>query len=203
MLNLKKKSPARLPEFSLQSSRIYIRPPNIKDYQSWKTVRKANRSFLKPFEPTWPKDCLSETFFKRRLKRQIKNWIEDRGYAFLIFTHDGSLVGGMNINNVERGASHYASLGYWITEELQGQGYMSEALNLSIQYCFENLHLHRINVSCLLNNSRSKNLLLRANFTKEGMAKKYLKIDGKWQDHFLFGLTIEDWKNINNYCDFE
>ncbi len=100
----------------------------------------------------------------------------------------------MNINNICRGSARHASLGYWIAQKYQSQGYMSEAMRLSIKFCFETLHLHRINASCLLHNERSKNLILRAGFAEEGMAKKYLKIDGKWQDHLLFGLTVEDWE---------
>ena len=148
---------------------------------------------LKPFEPSWPPDCLSKDFFKRRLKRQERDWQNDRGKSFLVFkASDVSLIGGININNIQRGAAQYATLGYWIDKDHEGQGYMSEALQITLKYCFTHLNLHRVHASCILRNERSKKLLLNNGFVEEGQAKNYLKIDGHWQDHILFGCCIEN-----------
>ncbi len=59
MFQALKKQPPRLPDFSLKSLRVHIRPPRVDDYQAWAEVRSANKDYLEPFEPTWPKDCLS------------------------------------------------------------------------------------------------------------------------------------------------
>lgn len=185
-----------LPDIKLYASRIFMRPPAQSDWQQWASVRAANKNHIQPFEPTWSAHFQSEEFFQRRLARQSREWDLDKANAFLIFRRDGTLIGGMNINNISRGAAQFASIGYWIDEAHEGQGYMAEALQLTLKYCFEDLGLHRVNASCLPKNIRSKKTLLRAGFKEEGFAEKYLQINGKWQDHELFGLPIERWKAL-------
>ena len=184
------------PDITLYATRIFMRPPELTDWQQWANVRAENKKRIQPFEPSWSAHYQSEEFFQRRLARQAREWDLDKANAFLIFRRDGRLIGGMNINNISRGAAQFASIGYWIDEEHEGQGYMAEALQLTLKYCFEDLGLHRVNASCLPNNTRSKKTLLRAGFKEEGMAEKYLQINGKWQDHELFGMPIERWKAL-------
>lgn len=163
------------------------------DYRQWADVRWRNLAYLKPFEPAWPAKCLSEEFFTRRVKRLTGDWLDDRTYAFLIFDKgDERLLGGININNIVRGAGQYASLGYWIDEESQGSGYMTEAGFAVLAYAFNSLRLFRMNAACLVHNRRSRNLLRRLGFAEEGFAKAYIQIDGMRQDHVLFGLNADD-----------
>jgi ribosomal-protein-alanine N-acetyltransferase len=197
MFLLRKEPQQIFPHIELSSARINMRPPQEKDWPQWADIRGQNQVYLKPFEPTWGKDCLSEDFFHRRLQLQSREWKEGRACAFLIFENDrDELIGGMNINNICRGAAQFASLGFWLAEDKQGKGYMAEALRLTVDYCFSELKLHRVNASCLPHNTRSKNLLLKAGFNEEGFAKNYLQIDGLWQDHILFGLPVESWLRI-------
>jgi len=194
----------QLPDYILSSDRVLMRPPLLSDWVEWRRVRGANKNFLTPFEGVWPESCLSGEFYKMRLRHQVEEWKAEQKNFFLIFKKDedgvmhGSdgareLIGGMNINDITRGIAQFASLGYWISQDYEGQGYMSEALHLTIKYCFEFVKLHRIHASCLLHNERSRKLLLRFGFKEEGLAEKYLQVNGRWQDHVLFGLPIENW----------
>ncbi len=178
---------------TLQGDKIFMRAPKLEDWKDWSAVRAKNQMRLKPYEPSWAPDSLSQDFFRRRYQRQKHDWLSDRHYPLLIFNkEEKSLIGGMNINNVCRGAAQFASLGYWIDHEHEGRGLMSEALQLTLELCFSHLNLHRVQASCLPQNKRSKNLLLKNGFVKEGFAKNYLRIDGRWQDHILFGACHED-----------
>ena len=175
---------------TLAGKRLYLRTPKLDDYSAWQAVRERNKEFLTPFEPQWADDALSEAFFKRRLGRQHQEMIAHRGAFFLIFSKDrDDIIGGLNLNNIQYGAARCCSFGYWLDEEKQGQGYMYEAVALAIDYAFNILKLNRINAACLPDNHRSVNMLLRHGFEEEGFAKKYLQINGKWQDHRLFGLV--------------
>lgn len=178
-----------LPPVMLSGAHLYLRPPQAHDWEQWAKIRAQNQSRLKPLEPSWAENALTPEFFKRRLARQYKDWQEDRGQPFLIFSAaNNSLIGGVNINNIYRGAAQSCSLGYWIDAAYEGRGLMCEALGLITQYCFSDLKLYRIHAATLPQNMRSKALLLRCGFEEEGYAKRYLKIDGRWQDHILFGL---------------
>lgn len=175
----------------LLGERIMLRAPMLGDYAQWSKVRGENRDFLTPYEPTWPENCFDKVFFQKRLARQAKDWEHDRCYCFLILDRlTGALYGGLNVNNVVRGAAHFASLGYWLSEDAQGNGYMSEALGLIIDFARDELLLHRLNAACIPENERSAKLLTNAGFTEEGFAQNYLKINGQWTDHRLFGLVL-------------
>lgn len=179
------------PAITLQSARLILRPATMADYPQWKAVRQENYPYLKPFEPTWPDGCLTADFFMRRAKRLWAEWEHDRTYAFLIFLKDGTLIGGLNVNNVTRGAANYAALGYWLDEASQGKGYMTEAGAAVLDFSFHSLNLSRMNAATLPHNHKSQAMLTRLGFSEEGFAKKYIQIDGRRQDHILFGLNAE------------
>lgn len=195
MLWTRRKSPLQsLEDVILVGNDVVLRPPISSDAHEWLTVRRRNAIYLKPYEPTWPADALTPEFFERRLSRLSRDWQEDRSYGFLIFQKDeGDLIGGININNITRGAAQYATLGYWIDEKQQGKGYMRQAGQEIVRFCFEKLALGRINAACMPHNLRSKNLLLKLGFVEEGFARRYLQINGKREDHILFGLNAEDY----------
>lgn len=191
MWPLKRKSPVPDDAFEIITPRLVLRPARPSDYLQWRTVRERNYDYLKPYEPTWPENCLQQDFFHRRVDRLLTDWHEDRCYAFLILAKDGTLLGGMNINNIIRGAGQFATLGYWIDEKSQGNGYMREAGHGILDFAFRHIRLQRMNAACLVHNQRSRNLLLALGFEEEGFARAYIQINGKRQDHILFGLNAD------------
>lgn len=174
----------------LEGFRVDLRFPDLADYVPWADVRRRNQAFLTPYEPQWSSDALSQDFFIRRLKRQQQEWQAGRG-AFFLIHHKISkdIIGGINLNDIRMGAARHASLGYWLDEDSQGQGYMTEAGLLVMNYAFGILNLRRLNAACLVDNQPSIKLLTTLGFEEEGFAKQYLQINGNWQDHRLFGLA--------------
>jgi ribosomal-protein-alanine N-acetyltransferase len=83
-------------------------------------------------------------------------------------------------------------IGYWMGARYAGKGYMTAAVRAVIEYGFDTLQLNRIEAACLPHNAASVRLLEKVGFTREGYARKYLCIDGRWQDHILFGLVRDD-----------
>ena len=65
---------------------------------------------------------------------------------------------------------------------------MTLALTTALDYMLVELNLHRIMAAYIPTNARSEKLLLSLGFEKEGYAKSYLKIAGRWQDHVLTSL---------------
>jgi ribosomal-protein-alanine N-acetyltransferase len=187
----------RLPAFRLEGARLYLQAPQRDDWRDWRAVRERNADYLKPFEPVWPDKCLTRDFFIRRLRRQQADWRYNRARYFLIRLQDsGTLIGGINMNNIQMGAARHASLGYWLDQDHQGQGYMQEAVGLILRYGFNMLGLMRIHAACVPENVRSKNLLLRVGLREEGFAAGYLQINGAWRDHHLFGITRDDYLGV-------
>ena len=178
----------------LIGDKVLIRPPERGDYDSWASLRARSRNFLTPWEPTWPADALTRSSFRARIARYSEDWRSDQGYNFFIFRSDETLVGGIGLSNLRRGVAETASLGYWVGEPFARRGYMTAALPLVLAFSFDRLRLHRVEAACLPTNVPSRALLLRTGFSEEGYARRYLLIDGKWQDHLLFAILREDWR---------
>ena len=182
------------PPFRLAGRRTVLRAPDRVDWRAWAELRHASRAFLTPWEPSWGEDALSRTAFRRRLARYALEWHSDQGYTFLLWhLEDDALLGGISLTNVRRGVAESASVGYWVGEAHAHQGYMTEGLALTLKFAFERLRLHRVEAACLPHNAPSRGLLLKGGFREEGYAREYLCIDGKWQDHVLFGILASDW----------
>ncbi len=180
----------------LSGEKVYLRAPAERDWRAYVEVRAASRKFLEPWEPAWPPDALGREAYFRRLNRYAADWRDDVGHSFFIIRNDDdALLGGISLSNVRRGVAQCGTLGYWIGESYARQGYMTEALQLIIEFCFGQLALHRIEAACLPHNEASQKLLRRAGFTQDGYARKYLKIRGEWHDHLLFSLLAEDCKS--------
>ena len=179
----------------LTGERVFLRPPKRRDALKWQKLRMSSKSFLVPWEPSWDAASCTRRAYLRYFKNSNYLANMDRAYSFLIFkTDDKTLLGGINIGNVRRGVSQSASLGYWIGEKHSRNGYMKEALTLLIPSLFIDLRLNRIEAATLEENIASKNLLKKIGFKKEGVLRKYLKINGTWRDHILYGLLENDFK---------
>lgn len=179
----------------LTGERVFLRPPKRRDALKWQKLRMSSKSFLVPWEPSWDASSCTRRAYLRYFKNSNYLANMDRAYSFLIFkTDDKTLLGGINIGNVRRGVSQSASLGYWIGEKHSRNGYMKEALKLLIPSLFVDLRLNRIEAATLEENIASKNLLKKIGFKKEGVLRKYLKINGNWRDHILYGLLENDFK---------
>ena len=177
----------------LSGKRVFLRPPKRRDALKWQKLRMASKSFLVPWEPAWDASSCSRRAFIRYFKNSNYLANMDRAYSFLIFNiEDKSLLGGVNVGNVRRGVSQSASLGYWIGKQHSKKGYMKEALDILIPSLFLDLQLNRIEAATLESNLASKNLLNKIGFKKEGRLRKYLKINGEWQDHVLYSLLEYD-----------
>jgi ribosomal-protein-alanine N-acetyltransferase len=76
-----------------------------------------------------------------------------------------------------------------------GRGYMTAAVRAALPFAFTTLRLHRVEAACLPTNNASINLLEKVGFTREGYARRYLCINGFWQDHLLYAVVDEDWQS--------
>ncbi len=169
---------------------VYLRTPEPRDYQDWASVREASRNFLTPWEPTWAQDETSRGSYRYKVRRYIEDARDDKAYALFVFREeDDALLGGVTLSNVRRGVAQTASLGYWAGEMHAGKGYITAAVRAVVRYAFEDLELHRVEAACQPDNMASRRVLEKAGFTQEGMARAYLKINGDWRDHLLFGIV--------------
>jgi ribosomal-protein-alanine N-acetyltransferase len=172
---------------------VVLRPPAMSDFAEWAHLREKSRSFLAPWEPSWPADDLTRGAFRRRIRRYQQEAREQTGHPFLVYGSDSlDLVGGLTLSHVVRGVTQSCSLGYWMGAPYAGKGLMTAAVRAIIPFVFDTLRLHRLEAACLPRNAASIRLLEKTGFSREGYARCYLCIEGRWQDHLLYAIVSDD-----------
>ncbi|HYI43969.1 MAG TPA: GNAT family N-acetyltransferase [Actinomycetota bacterium] len=171
-----------------------IRRMTPRDANSILTMRVENRDFFWPWEPQGSHQLYTLDGVKRDLAQREIDWGEDRRYSFVIEAPDGRVAGGIILANVARGAFQNANVGYYVGEEFNGRGFATEALKQVVRFAFEQARLHRVEAGIMDHNERSKRVVTKAGFRREGTALHYLQIEGRWRDHNIYAITREDWE---------
>ena len=181
----------RPPEPDLVGPRIRLRPLTIADAPALLELRQRNAEFLAPREPRRSADYLTLAAQESELREVAANRVSDRGYAFgIVLGHD--LIGRIALNNIVRGVFQNAYVGYFVGKDHNGMGCATEAVQTLAIHAFEDLALHRLQAAVMLDNPGSMRVLEKAGFRREGIARRYLQIDGTWVDHVLFAITSEE-----------
>lgn len=178
------------PGLTLHGEGVLLRPPRPSDHRPWADLRARSRDYLQPWEPRWPEDDLTRAAFRRRLGVYAREMELGNAYPFFVFREaDEVLLGAATLSNIRRGVADTATLGYWIDQPYAGRGHCTAAVRAICRFAFDRLGLHRIEAACLPTNAASRAVLEKCGFELEGRARAYLKINGAWRDHLLFGLV--------------
>jgi len=114
------------------------------------------------------------------------------GYGFGIFLDD-HLIGEVNLSSIRRGALQSGDIGYWIDRDHAGQGYMPESVVTVLAFAFEDLALHRVEIDIIPRNQRSRRVVEKLDLRMEGLAERLVEINGVWEDHLRYAITLEEW----------
>ncbi|GCD13072.1 GNAT family N-acetyltransferase [Clostridium tagluense] len=144
-----------------------------------------NREFLRRFEPSRDEGFYTIDSQKRTLTESYKQFLRGTGVNLGIYSSN-KLIGKIRISNIVMGVFKNAFIGYSLDENEQGKGYMKEAVKLVVEYAFEELELHRIEATTLIDNEKSQRVLINSGFKELGISEKYLYINGEWRDHMVF-----------------
>jgi len=185
----------RVSPLELSGLRVQLRTLTEDDYKEWYEIRARCRDWLVPWEPrpegspTTPEDRAS--FVARCAARERERQM-GTGYGFGIFL-DGRLVGEITLSSIQRGPFQNAFVGYWVDQAMAGHGLAPEATVVVLRFAFEELALHRIEVAIVPRNRASRRVVEKLDLREEGVALRYLEIDGQWEDHVRYAVTSEEW----------
>jgi len=172
---------------------VQIRESTPADAEPFHELLTANRDFLRPYEPTRPDSYFTPAGVRSELQRAIADRAADALYAFGVWERaTGHLVGRIALANVVRGAWQNATLGYFIGQRWGGRGYATEAVRQILDFAFGEGNLHRIQAAVMPRNAASVRVLEKNRFRFEGLAERYLQIDGVWEDHRVYSITAEE-----------
>lgn len=182
----------------ISTPRLFLRVPGTADAARMLAYVEENREHLGPWEPKRTETYFTEAFWKRELATALPEFREGLSLRLVLCPREGpvgSFIGTCNFRNVIRGVFQSCTLGYGLDRRFEGRSLMFEALDSAIRYAFEQMRLHRVMAAHVPENGRSAKLLERLGFEREGYAKDYLMIDGRWRDHVLTARVNRDWKS--------
>ncbi len=153
---------------------------------------RANRAFMAPFDPERD-DGYFTTEHQGRLLAQARSEHERGTTLPYGIVADGELVGEITVSTIVRGPFQSGELGYWVGEAHNGRGIATAAVAAMVEVAFREARLHRLQAGTLLDNVRSQRVLERNGFQRIGVAPRYLRIAGRWQDHVLYQRVHDGW----------
>lgn len=181
---------------TLIGRRVVLRAMTLADFPQWREVRLANEQWLTGWEPLrvaeGPDVVNDRGAFSLRCHSRQRETKNGSGYGFGLFV-GGQFAGEVNLNNLQRGPFQNAYLGYWVDQRHAGNGYIPEAVVLALKFAFEELTLHRVQISIVPRNEPSRRVVEKLGIRHEGLAERYLEINGQWEDHLRFAITSEEW----------
>jgi [ribosomal protein S5]-alanine N-acetyltransferase len=180
----------------LHGRRVVMRPLRPADFAVWSEVRRRNEAWLTPWEPRRPAaqldPSLNRDAFAARCAARDRDSAAGVAYGFGLFV-EGQFVGEVNLNHVLRGAMQSATVGYWIDQAWAGQSLVAEGVVVLAEFAFERLDLHRLEICIVPRNLNSRRVMEKLGFREEGVALRFLEINGVWEDHVRYGFTVEEW----------
>ena len=182
----------------LYGRRVVLRPLAPNDFSAWSEVRRRNDAWLTPWEPRRPPSQLDPTVsrdaFVARCAARDRDAAAGLAYGFGVFV-DQAFAGEVNLNHVLRGAMQSATVGYWIDQLHAGRGLIAEGVVVVAQFSFEQLELHRLEICVVPRNHNSRRVMEKLALREEGVALRFLEINGVWEDHLRYGFTVEEWRS--------
>ena len=185
----------------LRGKRVLLRPLKDSDFEPWNAVRVKSGSWLTDWEPLPPEgwgDPAGKRLFMSRCIAREQESRNGSAHSFGVF-YQGRFVGEANLSGIQRGPIQTATIGYWINHEEAGNGLIPEACATIFRFAFEDLGLHRIQISIVPRNAASLRVVEKLGLREEGLALRYIEINGVWEDHRLFAITFEEWKDKRGF----
>ncbi|MCL2747032.1 MAG: GNAT family N-acetyltransferase [Oscillospiraceae bacterium] len=144
-----------------------------------------NREFLRPFEPIREKSFFTVQGQRRLLRQEERDMAVGSGYRFWMIPKapPAAVIGSVALVNVVRGSFQGAAVSYRADKDHVNSGYVTEALARLVAFAFRTLGLHRLEANIMPRNKPSLRVVEKLGFSREGLARAYLNINGVWEDH--------------------
>ena len=167
-----------------ETRRLILREMTEADTTAYSLYLESNFAYFVPWTPERTKDYYNEANVRQVIASRMDLAAAKAAFTFGLFRKsDLRLIGTAGITNIVYGVFQSCNLGYELSQDAVGNGYMTEALQAVVEFCFAELRLHRIEANVMPRNDRSKSVLKRLGFENEGLSRKYLRINGSWEDH--------------------
>lgn len=169
----------------LKTDRLVLRSIAKADAKAYYDMLMRNFDFFKPWSPAYGTGYRDYELHVPIVEQHEKNAAAGTGIKFGVYKKEDELtmIGTCALSNIVKGPFLSCFMGYRIDEKENGKGYATEAIKAVVNFAFSELKLHRVEANIISRNIGSIRAVEKSGFTFEGTSKKYLQINGVWEDH--------------------
>lgn len=169
------------------------------------TIRRFQETDI-PYKVKWINDDRNNKYLHYNLPLEedktllwfdsVKDQLNRVDYTILIEGQPVGLIGLLNIDQKNRKAEYYITLG---EDDFKGKGIAKKSSDLLIRETYQQYNLNKIYLYTEVENIPAQRLFDKIGFVKEGILKEDLIQEDKKIDRFLYGLFVEEYLNKENH----
>ena len=171
---------------------LELRTRCVEEAEEIFAVIDKNRAYLQKYL-MWIDSTKSPEDVKKSIEDCRKEF-EDKSGIILGIYLDNKYVGNMGLHNLKSYGNNSGEIGYWLAEDYQGQGIVTDCVRAFIDYAFNELNLNRIYIECAFSNKKSRAVPERLGFVQEGVYQDGICLYGTYQDVVIYGMVKRNWK---------
>lgn len=133
---------------------------------------------------------------ERFIRGAMQQYAENNGLQAGIY-YEGKLAGVIGYHQINK-EHNWTSIGYWLGSDYVGKGLVTNSMKAFIDYAFDYLKVHRIEVRVAVGNIRSRTIPKILGFNEEGRLREAERLHDRYVDQVVYGLTVSEWRNIKS-----
>ena len=177
---------------------MLLRAPRPADRGEYERVQAVSAAFFRPWYSWLPDGSTAIPDFDHELERVARGIESGTSIRLVGVLPGGRIAGFFNLTEVVRGAFHNAYASWNVAADVARRGFGAEGVRGLLAIAFApapiGLALHRVQANVIPENEPSLRLARSVGFREEGLALRYLQIAGRWQDHVMLAITVEEWQ---------
>ncbi len=149
-----------------------------------------NREYLNTWLP-WAGATKGPDQTREFVQSALQQFANNNGFQAGIWV-DGAFAGGVGFHKIDW-TNRKTEIGYWISHELQGRGFVTSACQAMLDHAFRELKLNRAELRCATANAGSNAVASRLGFHLEGTLRQGHLLHGVFHDLNIYGLLAQDY----------
>ena len=162
------------------------------DVEAFFKVTDKNRTYLRQWLP-WVDATKTADDTRKYIQSSISKF-EKKESVDLGIWYEGQWIGSIGFHYWDK-ANRKDTIGYWLAEDFQGKGIVTDAVRALIKYGFEEMNLNRIEILCAVENTRSRAIPERLGFKNEGVTRQCEWLYDHFVDSVTYSLLVSEWKS--------
>lgn len=180
---------------TIETERLILRKFKISDDEAmlkyWIADEKIQSLYYEPVYTTKAEvDELLEKYINSYQKNDYYRWA-------IIEKNSGECIGQIAYFLVDS-KNNFAEIEYCIGSDFQCKGYATEATKAVIQYGFDKINLHKVQICTKTINKPSKRVIEKCGFTYEGTLRDYFYMDGEYVGRLYFSMLKSEFESKQN-----